>query len=196
MLSFPRTDSQEIYGGGYYTGGGETFQRVLNGVNDYKGQFYGKRVGTNYTVTTFFIEHYYGLARKLVLGLAVSKGRYLVKMTPNDIDGSSITNYILQNDNYNGYVDAGVDVIDNDGKGAYIKEMALIQHKGLIPKIMSNASASTYYCDELVTNSSANYPLRYSGSSNYNLAVGIFYYNFRYNATNSDGNDVVCLSYK
>ena len=130
-----------MFGAGVYTG--NTLPSIKNGANNTKGQFYGKKYGTgNASISIFHIENFYGFVYKLVNGLINNKGKYLLKMTPNTKDGSTATEY---NFDGTGYIDVNLScpTVTN----SHIKEMTLLQGKGMLPKTTSGGSASTYYCD-------------------------------------------------
>ena len=178
-----------MFGAGVYTG--NTLPSIKNGANNTKGQFYGKKYGSgNASISIFHIENLYGFVWKLTCGFINKNGKYLLKMTPNNKDGSTAEDY---NTEGTGYID--VNLTYPSGTSAFIKEMTLFQGKGMLPKTTSGGSASTYYCDYSgYANVVAD--LRYGGSSYNGNGGGTFSLSVSLATSGHEWNCGVCLSYK
>ena len=141
---------------------------IKNGVNDIKGQFYGK-YQENHPVTVFHIENFYAYAWKLTCGLIQSGGKYLVKMTPNTKDGSTATVY---NTDGTGYINTNISA--PDGYGTYIKGMTLHSKHGMFPSDVSDGSATTYFCDGYWTSNTGVRAARVGGHAHNDMICGAF----------------------
>ena len=164
---------------------------VLNGVNDIKGQFYGK-YQENHPVTVFHIENLYAYVWKLVNGIIEKDKKLLVKMTPGIKDSSTATDY---NTTGTGYIDTGI-VYDKDS--TYIKDMSLKLKWGMFPLGTPGGSASTYYCDKMTSTEVDGRVghCRIGGQQRDALSCGIFNFIIRDAVTLVTPSYGVCLSYK
>lgn len=193
MLVGHTTNVQEVFGTGRYTGGSESSNAQLtSGLNDDKGMFHGDN--SNGTVTTFFIDNFWGNIWELTLGCIQNGGKLLFKMTPNTYDGSTATDYNIDGA---GYLDSGVNVGTGTLTQVHIKEMKLVPKIGLVPSNFDGGSTSTYYCDAFWTTNVVGM-LRTGGSSysSYGLSHGLFAFLVNSVASHSDWHCGVSLSYK
>lgn len=187
------TNAQDVFGTGRYTGGSSESSRnqLVSGLNDDKGMFYGDN--NNNTVTTFYIDNFWGNIWELTVGCINKNGRLWYKMTPNTYDGSSATDY---NDNGTNYIDSGI-TCGTSASSAYIKDMTLIPKIGLVPSGYTGASATTYYCDGFWTANVVGFLRSGGGSlSTSGLLSGLFAFGVDSVASNSTWRFGVSLSYK
>lgn len=193
MLVGHSTDAQSVFGNGRYTGGSSASStaQLTSGLNDDKGMFYGDN-GSG-TVTTFYIDNFWGNVWELTVGCIQKNGKLLYKMTPNTYDGSTATSY---NNDGTGYIDSGV-TCGQSASGQYIKGMTLVPKIGLVPSEYSGASQTTYYCDGFWTANVVGF-LRSGGCSGSGggFLSGLFAFGVYYVASHSDWAFGASLSYK
>lgn len=194
MLVGHTTNVQEVFGTGRYTGGTADNNRahLISGLNDDKGMFHGDN--NNGTVTTFFIDNFWGNVWEFTVGCIQKNGKLLYKMTPNTYDGSTAEDY---NNDGTGYLDSGVDVGTGTITQAYIKETKLVPKIGLVPSVFTGGSATTYYCDGFWTTNVVGF-LRTGGSSGSasGLLYGLFAFTVSAVASHSGWYSGASLSYK
>ena len=193
MLIGHTTDVQTVFGTGRYTGGSQNSNAQLtSGLNDDKGMFHGDN--NNGTVTTFFIDNFWGNIWELTVGCIQKSGKLLFKMTPNTYDGSTATDY---NTDGTGYLDSGVNVGTGTLTQVHIKEMKLVPKIGLVPSNFDGGSTSTYYCDAFWTANVVGM-LRTGGSSysSDGLSNGLFAFLVHIVASHSTWHYGVSLSFK
>ena len=128
------TDTQEVFGYGYYTGGSSSAPNYLVTGGAYnKGQFYGKSTTRDY-VKVFHIENWWGNVWERIEGCVTNAStRIMVKSTPP------------YNTSGTGYVDTGV--TPGGTSGGYISACKMTEH-GLIP-MTASGSETTQYPDGL-----------------------------------------------
>ena len=178
-----------MFGGGVYTG--DSLQSIKNGQNNTKGQFYGKKHGSgNASISIFHIENLYGFVWKRINGFINNKGKYLLKMTPNNIDKSQQNDY-----NWTGTGYINVNVMFPSGRWVSVKNMKLIQSKGLVPLTTEGASTTTYYCDTYFWLNVIGAP-KFGGAFDCGLGVGVFALQTEYTSTTATAQEMVCLSFK
>lgn len=188
------TNVQEVFGTGRYTGGTADNNRahLASGLNDDKGMFHGDN--NNGTVTTFFIDNFWGNVWEFTVGCIQKNGNLLYKMTPNTYDGSTAEDY---NDDGTGYLNSGVNVGTGTISQAYIKETKLVQGIGLVPSVFTGASATTYYCDGFWTANVVGFLRTGGGSASADgLLGGLFAFAVDCVASRSAWNYGASLSYK
>lgn len=170
LLIGKSTNTQSVFGNGYYTGGSQDNNpRIDTGTMNNKGLFWGSNGSSMVGVKVFGIEHWWGNQWRRIAGWINDKGTQKIKMTYGQSDGSIIDGY---NTIANGYVEIA-DSVPSGTSGGYISKM-LFNKNGLIPKAASG-SATTYYTDGLwFNNSQTNYALA-GGSSSRGLSVGALY---------------------
>ena len=193
MLIGRTTNVQETFGTGRYTGGSNNnYAQLTSGLNDDKGMFHGDN--NNGTVTTFFIDNFWGNVWELTVGCIQKNGKLLYKMTPNTYDGSTANDY---NTDGTGYLDSGVNVGTGTISQTYIKNMQCVPKIGLVPCEFTGASATTYYCDGFWTTNVVGY-LRSGGGSNSGdgLLYGLFAFAVDSVASSSGWLSGASLSYK
>ena len=193
MLVGHTTDVQSVFGTGRYTGGSQSSNAQLtSGLNDDKGMFHGDN--SNGTVTTFFIDNFWGNIWELTVGAINKNGKLFFKMTPNTYDGSTATDYNIDG---TGYLDSGVDFGTGTITQQHIKEMKLVPKMGLVPYNVSGGSTSTYYCDAFWSTNVLGF-LR-SGGCSYSsdgLSLGLFAFTVNDVASHSLWDFGASLSYK
>ena len=170
--------------------GGDSLPSILNGVNDIKGQFYGKNT-PDWPVTVFHIENFYAYVWKLTCGLITKNSHYLVKMTPSTKDSSQANDY---NFDGTGYIDTNISVPEDSD--VYIKGMTLHPKHGMFPSIVSGASATTYFCDVYIANNSIVGFARVGGDVRGGLLCGVFAFTVAVTASNVSWPCGVALSFK
>lgn len=152
------TNTQAVFGNGnmngyYNKAPGSGDQGVLNsGTLDNKGLFFGYSAD-NLAVKVFGIENFWGNVWKRTHGMMLDNGVLKVKMTKDNHDGSTATDY---NGTGEGYIDttirlAGQTGITNPDDPSYfygyINNM-LVNRFGLFPNSL-NGSSTTDFCDRL-----------------------------------------------
>ena len=179
-----------MFGAGVYTG--DSLQSIKNGQNNTKGQFYGKKHGSgNASISIFHIENLYGFVWKRINGFINNKGKYLLKMTPGNIDGSDADDYNFEG---NGYID--VELNCPTVTNSPIKEMALLLGKGMLPKTTSGGSASTYYCDSYWGANIVSFARWGGGTGGMGVAPGVFALSLDGEATTATWYTIVSLAFK
>ena len=185
------TDTQSVFGNGRYTGGSSASALLTSGKWNDKGMFYGTT--GNDAVKVFHIENWWGNIWKITNGLLQSGGKLYYKMCEGFGDGSTIQDY--QQTSVTGYIDSGV---TNSGTvtECYIKEMAVVEGLGLIPKSTAGGSSSTYYPDGFWSNSGVLGFARFGSNSGLGLLNGAFAFLVDVAVSDSHWADGVALSYK
>lgn len=169
LLIGKSTDTQSVFGNGYYTGSTETNNpRIITGTMDTKGLFWGSNSSSMVGVKVFGMEHWWGNQWRRIAGWINDKGIQKVKMTYGQSDGSTVDGY---NTDGSGYITIS-DSIPNGTYGGYITKMTFTKY-GFVP-IVTNGSATTYYCDGLWFNNTQTDYARVGGSSADGLSVGAF----------------------
>ena len=149
LLIGKSTDTQTIFGNGHYTGDGA----INSGTMNDKGLFYGTN-GTGKGVKVFGMEHWWGNQWRRVAGWINSYGTQKIKLTYGQSDGSTVDGY---NTDGTGYIEIP-NSTPNGSSGGYISKLSFGNY-GYIP-VISNGSATTYYCDGLwFNNGEINYAL-------------------------------------
>lgn len=153
LLIGKSTDTQKIFGNGYYTGEGSSVSYLLiTGIMNQNGLFYGKNTATKNGIKIFGIEHWWGNQWRRIAGWICDKGKQKIKLTYDKSDGSMVDGYNLDG---NGYIEIPESTPSRTNQG-YISSM-IFHDKGIIPKT-ANGSSTTYYTDGLMfDNSKVNY---------------------------------------
>lgn len=154
LLIGKSTNTQAVFGNGYYTGGSANSDpRIATGTMNTKGLFWGSNDSSMVGVKVFGIEHWWGNQWRRIAGWINNKGTQMIKLTYGQSDGSTVDGY---NTDGSGYISIGC---TPDGtSGGYINKMNITEY-GLIP-ITAKGSATTYYTDGLwFNNSQVNYAL-------------------------------------
>ena len=141
LLISKSTDSQTVFGGGYCTN--TSTSSLTTGTMNTKGLFWGVNTTTNTTsgVKVFGIENYFANRSRAIAGLLNYNGKYKIKLTYGQSDGSTVDGYNVDGSGYiilNNY-----DVVV--GSNGYISKMIFTEY-GLLP-ISIYGSATTYYTD-------------------------------------------------
>jgi hypothetical protein len=160
------TNTQTVFGNGYYTGGSSASNLLQSGTMDAKGLFYGTN-GTGVGVKVFGIENWWGNQWRRIGGWINSNGTQKVKLTYGTQDGSTTTGY---NTDGTGYISLGL--TPGGTSGGYISASTMNAY-GLFPQTASG-SDSTYECDGLwFSNSQVDYACG-GGCCGDDLRVGAF----------------------
>ena len=169
LLIGKSTDTQTVFGNGYYTGGSQSSNpRIATGTMNTKGLFWGINGSSMVGVKVFGIEHWWGNQWRRIAGWINDKGNQKIKMTYGQTDGSTVDGY---NTDGSGYITIGC--TPSGTSGGYVNKMTVTEN-GLIPTIASG-SATTYYTDGLwFNNSQVDYAI-VGGTSYAGLLVGAFY---------------------
>ena len=167
LLIGKSTDTQTVFG----TGNNNSYVSASNtgikntGTMNTKGLFWGNQDNKS-GVKVFGMEHWWGNQWRRIGGWINDKGTQKIKMTYGQSDGSTTDGYNLDG---SGYITIANSTPSGTSDG-YISKM-LITENGLIP-VTANGSASTYYCDGLLSNNSnVDYAL-VGGSSGKDSSVG------------------------
>lgn len=169
LLIGKSTNTQTVFGNGYYTGGSSASNLLVTGTLNNKGLFYGTN-GTGKGVKVFGMENWWGNQCRRIAGWINDKGTQKIKMTYGQSDGSTVDGY---NTDGSGYIAIGC--IPSGTNGGYINKMTVTENS-LIPTTASG-SATTYYPDGLwFNNSQVDYAF-VGGSSNNGFPVGTLYSN-------------------
>lgn len=178
LLIGKSTDTQDIFGNGNETYGGNT------GLLDDKGLFYGQN--TSHNIKVFGIENYWGNKYRYGAGCVLVGGAPKVKLTHGMSDGSTEEGY---NTTGSGYISLSNVTIASAG---YISKMHF-SNNIMFPS-ETVGSASTRYCDYLILNKSGT---RYIAFASYNKAqTGAFYLNFNGDSSSSQAYTGSTLSCK
>lgn len=189
------TNMQAVFGQGLNTSGNESINDGFRtGVHNTKGLFYGTNNGAASTYTNaikiFGIENWWGFQWRRYAGDINVSGRRKIKLCKSREDGSTADMF---NTTGEGYVDIGV--ASSGTSGGYISQMKFVSSIGMF-SVVSDGTASTYYCDgQWYNNSQTNYALR-GGASNAGALVGAFYVNLYYAAGNALWSIGASLSFK
>ena len=174
LLIGKSTDTQTVFGNGYYTGGSQSSNsRITTGTMNTKGLFWGSNDSSMVGVKVFGIEHWWGNQWRRIAGWINNKGTQMIKLTYGQSDGSTIDGY---NTDGTGYISIGY--TPSGTTGGYISKIAFNEN-GLIP-ITASGSATTYYTDGLWFNNSQVDYATVGGSSAHGLPVGALYSNLNY----------------
>ena len=181
LLISKSTDTQTVFGNGYYTGGSSTSNsRISTGTMDSAGLFWGSNNSEMVGVKVFGMENYWGNAWRRIAGWINDKGTQKVKLTFGQFDGSATDGY---NTDGAGYITLN-DCTPSGTSGGYINKMSF-NPLGLIPKV-ANGSASTYYTDGLYYDKSQISYALVGGGSNASFRVGALYVGLRHLSTTTD----------
>lgn len=177
LLVFKRTDMQSALGTRYVNGASSTASMANVGSLNGKGLFYGEGWdgNTNATVGTKFFgfENFWGEVNNRIIGATINAGKYLIKLTPSGIDGT--TGGFVTDDSaaYAGYLDAKKGVYATNYSANFIQEMHHEDHCNMLP-YLAGASSSTGYCDGVWT-STGLCQLVAGGNVSTGLTAGLFY---------------------
>lgn len=160
------TDTQTVFGNGYYTGGSQASHLKASGIRNTAGMFFGETASN--TVKVFGIENFYGNLWKRILGWMMVNGDQRIKLTRDTSDGSTVDSY---NESGTGYISIGL--TPSGTSGGYISAGTLLTDYGFFPHQM-NGSSSTYYCDGMWYNNTITAAALVGGHCNDGLLVGAF----------------------
>lgn len=186
------TNTQAVFGNGYYTGGSQSSNpRITTGSMNTKGLFWGSNGSTALIgVKVFGIENWWGNQWRRLAGYINANGTQKIKLTRGKQDGSTVNDYNLDGSGYitiPGATPAGT-------SGGYISAQKMTDY-GLLP-VTASGSETTYECDGLwFNNSQVNYAL-VGGSCADGFLVGAFCVNLDNLASYSSWHIGAALSYK
>ena len=154
------TNSQAKFGlgnsGSYVNNSSSNYNKIAGGTMNTKGMFWGSNVSeTSHLngVKVFGMENWWGNIWERVSGEILNKTNRMIKLTYGTADGTTVRGY---NDTGNGYKNIGVS--PSGTSGGYISKMCF-NTNGIHPKVASG-SATTYYCDVLLFDTSkVNVPI-------------------------------------
>lgn len=167
LLIGKSTNTQEIFGQGYTSGGSSASSLARSGSRNQKGLFYGT-TATNSSgiVKVFGMENYWGNIWKRISGYINNKGTQQIKLSYDTTDGSTGIGY---NSIGNGYIN-----INNSTpagtSGGYVNKVRFTDN-GMISKQVSG-SATTYYCDGSWFNNGQIDVALVGGSCSYGVLCG------------------------
>ena len=169
LLIGKSTNTQAVFGNGYYTGGSQNSNpRIATGTMNTKGLFWGSNGSSMVGVKVFGMEHWWGNQWRRIAGWINNKGTQMIKLTYGQSDGSTVDGY---NTDGSGYISIGC--TPGGTSGGYVSKMTVTEH-GLIPTTASG-SATTYFTDGLwFNNSQVDYAF-VGGSCNSGFLVGALY---------------------
>ena len=168
LLIGKSTNTQSVFGNGYYTGGSSSSKsRISTGTMNTYGPFWGKNGSTMVGVKVFGMEHWWGNQYRRLLGIMNDKGNISVKLTYGQHDGSTTDGY---NTTCAGYIPTGC--TPSGTTGGFISKMSFTKY-GLIPTVASG-SASTYYADAFFFVNTITQIGIVSGASGSDYNVGAF----------------------
>jgi hypothetical protein len=181
LLIGKSTDTQTVFGNGYYTGGSSVSNpRIATGKMDLKGLFWGSNDSSMVGVKVFGMEHWWGNAWRRIAGWINNKGIQKVKLVYGQFDDSTVDGYNIDGTGYialNNSTPSGT-------SGGYIGKMSF-DSLGLIPK-KANGSATTYFTDGLYYSTTQISYALVGGNSNASYRVGALYAGLRHLATTTD----------
>lgn len=169
LLIGKSTDTQTVFGNGYYnyTGSTQDNLRIATGTMNTKGLFWGSNGSSVVGVKIFGMEHWWGNQWRRIAGWINDKGNQKIKMTYGQTDGSTVDGY---NTDGSGYITIGC--TPSGTSGGCASKMTVTEN-GLIPT-MASGSTTTYYTDGLwFDNSQVDYVF-VGGCSGSGLHVGAF----------------------
>ena len=170
MLIGKSTNLKAVFGSGLTTTDRGMYENIVSGSQNAKGLFYGTQSGTwsssNYSnvVKVFGMENYWGTHDKRYVGEIMINNVRKRKLTYGTEDGSTSTGYNLTGEGYIQEDNSGISGSD----GSYIKEMMFTQ-TGMYPvTVSSDASSSTYFCEQLYyyTNGNTRIPMAFGSFKN------------------------------
>lgn len=137
MLMTGTTDTQSAFGKG----------RDSNNANATTGEMVGKGMfaGTKATggMIAFGTENLFANYLKRLLGLMVKNGVFVIKLSYDKSDGSTVIGYNLDG---TGFINTNIASVG--ASASYIKTMQIVGDVGLLPTAV-DGSATTDYCDAL-----------------------------------------------
>lgn len=148
------TNTQAVFGNGYYTGGSQNSNPRMNtGTMDTKGLFWGSNGSTALVgVKVFGMENWWGNAWRRIAGYINANGVQKIKLTYGKENGSTTVGY---NTTGAGYI-ALSGATPTGTSGGYISE-AVMNEYGYFP-VKASGSETTYDCDGLwFNNNQVNY---------------------------------------
>ena len=160
------TDTQTIFGNGYYTGGSQVSHLKSSGARNANGLFYGTTASE--TVKVFGIENFYGNLWKRIVGWIMVNGVQMIKLTRGTADGSAVDEYNMSG---GGYISLGL--TPSGPTGSYISAGSLVAPYGFFPT-QTNGSSSTYYTDGMWFNNDITAAALVGGACDAGLLVGAF----------------------
>ncbi len=178
------TNTQAVFGNGYYIGGSQNSNSRMNtGTMDTKGLFWGSNGSTALVgVKVFGMENWWGNAWKRIAGYINANGVQKIKLTYGKEDGSTTVGY---NTTGAGYI-ALSGATPTGTSGGYISE-AVMNEYGYFP-VKAAGSETTYDCDGLwFNNSQVNYAF-VGGACAHGFLDGALYVNLNNTASNSNWN--------
>lgn len=162
------TDSQTVFGNGYYTGGSSSSPNLLQtGLGNALGLFHGYNT-TRAVVKVFGIENPWGDVWNRIVGWIMVNGVQMIKLTRGTADGSTVDEYNMSG---SGYISIGC--TPSGTTGGYISAGSLIAPYGFFPT-QANGSSSTYYTDGLWFNNTITAAALVGSACIYGLLVGAF----------------------
>lgn len=174
LLIGKSTDTQAVFGNGYYTGGSQSNNQISTGSMNTKGLFWGHNSFSKNGVKVFGMENFWGNQARKIAGWINDKGTQKIKLTYGKQDGSTVIGY---NTDGTGYITVGC--TPSGTSGGYIREMTITKY-GLIPTI-AKGSSTTYYSDTLDFNNSIVGYAFVGGHCSSSLGAGAFWCNFNNN---------------
>lgn len=175
LLIGKSTDTQTVFGTGNCNSRTTSNPGVKNsGTMNSKGLFWGNQDSKS-GVKLFGIEHFWGNNWKAIAGWINDNGVQKVKLTYGQGDGSTVDGYNLDGAGYISIANS----VPSGANGGYIDKM-LMTNNGLIP-IVSNGSATTFYCDGMWTANNQNNYVSVGMPSTGRLLVGLFAINLGQN---------------
>lgn len=175
-------NSQSMFGYGLTQGGNETINAGFrSGIHNKKGLFYGTNSysASNYEncVKVFGIENFWGFCSRRISGHIMISGVQKIKLCYGQEDGSTQDNYSVATtaSGYSGYITPKASY----PAAGFLKACAF-DDKCMLPHISGgNATATTYYTDQITRSTSGFRPALHGGGSSGSTSTyrycGIFY---------------------
>lgn len=186
VLMGKNTNTQEVFGEGFTTGGSLTNIKPTGTLND-KGMFYGLS-DTSTPVKVFGMENYWGQINRRIAGWTLNEHEHYIKMTYGQEDGSTVDGFNIDG---TGYVATGV----TSNLSGYIAKMNASKY-GMLIEGNTTATATTHYCDTGYTNNNGVRFACVGGGSAHGSACGAFRSDLRYTASRRYWYIGASLSYK
>lgn len=167
LLISKNTNAQDIYG---YGVSNTTGAMGISGTGNSSGLFYGSSASTSNVTKVFGIENFWHGYCEAVAGLFSNGSNLYGKFTYGQEDGSTVDGY----DDTAGYIYLNTIPYTSTSSTSYsyITKMNFTNYGFMYPKAASGGSATTYFCDTMLSSTTDTYPsFSISGSG---AGAGIF----------------------